>query len=333
MATSPTTTTPTMPRENPATTPTPKATMAITRARYPTRLANRAARPIRRRRATMGSIGLVGSTARDHRLMGMPLHFAENTTHVMAVVNLSPESRIRASIVANPAEALARARRSRDAGASIIDLGAQSSHFENRPLDPSEEIERLLPALERLVDDDFTVSIDTWKPRVAQACLDAGAAIVNDTGGLRDPAMLDVVRRSGAAAVLVYVEGENPLAVGGRRLGDGEPRRVADALAGRVDALRADGIGQVIVDPGLSINYRSDYDAYGRFQMRTIRDLAALRAGGAPVLIPVPRKEEDHRMFAYLTMAVEYGADIIRVHEVEAGCDVVRLLGRDLGLG
>ena len=75
------------------------------------------------------------------------LQFGPDITHVMAVVNLSPESRVRHSVVGSPAEALARAREYRDLGASIIDLGAQSSHFENRPLAPEEELDRLLPAL------------------------------------------------------------------------------------------------------------------------------------------------------------------------------------------
>jgi len=106
---------------------------------------------------------------------------------------------------------------------------------------------------------------------------------------------------------------------------------VADALAARVEELRSDGVADVIVDPGLSINYRSDYERYGELQMATIRTLSDLAAAGAPVLIPVPRKQEDHRMLAYLTLSIEYGADIIRVHEVEAACDLVRLLGRELG--
>jgi dihydropteroate synthase len=85
------------------------------------------------------------------------------------------------------------------------------------------------------------------------------------------------------------------------------------------------------VDPGLSINYRSDYARYGHLQLATIRSLAALRATGAPVLLPVPRKLQTHRMLAYLTLSIEYGADVIRVHDVEAACDLVPVLGRRLG--
>jgi dihydropteroate synthase len=260
------------------------------------------------------------------------LEFGPGITHVMAVVNLSPESRVRHSVVDSPRAALERARGYRELGASIIDLGAQSSHYENRPLTPDEELDRLLPALDLLAADGFVVSCDTWKPAVAEAALAAGAAIVNDTGGLRDPRMVALVRDSGAGAVAMHLEGENPLAVGDRALDAGRPEVVAEVLRTRVGELRAAGVtGPLLVDPGLSINYRSDYEAYGRLQLATIRALAVLATIGEPVLIPVPRKAEIHRMLAYLTLSIEYGADVIRVHDVEAACDLVPLLGRRLG--
>ncbi len=260
------------------------------------------------------------------------LEFGPGITHVMAVVNLSPESRVRHSVVGSPVEALTRAREYREAGASIIDLGAQSSHFENEELPVEEELARLLPALELLVDDGFLVSVDSWKAEVTAAALGAGAAIVNDTGGLQDPAMIALVRDSGAGAVVLHIEGENPLAVGDRVLHEGRPQDVAESLRRRVGALRAEGLsGTFLVDPGLSINYRSDYEAYGRLQLATIRSMDVLRRVGEPVLIPVPRKPVNHRMLAYLTLSIEYGADVIRVHDVEAACDLVTLLGRRLG--
>ncbi|MGZ6929510.1 MAG: dihydropteroate synthase [Acidimicrobiia bacterium] len=262
------------------------------------------------------------------------LEFGPDVTHVMAVVNLSPESRVKHSVVDSPAAALQRARAYRDLGASVIDLGAQSSHFENEPLTPEAEIARLLPALELLVADGFVVSVDTWKPAVARAAVDAGAAIVNDTGGLRDPEMLGIVRDGGVGAVAMHIEGANPLEVGDRNLEAGRPETVAALLADRVAALRAAGVtGPVLVDPGLSINYRSDYEEYGRLQLATIRGIDVLRESGAPVLIPVPRKAVTHRMLAYLTLSIEYGADVLRVHDVEAACDLVPLLGRRLGGG
>lgn len=190
----------------------------------------------------------------------------------------------------------------------------------------------MLPALDLLVADGFCVSVDTWKPAVARAAVEAGAAIVNDTGGLRDPEMLGIVRDHAVGAVAMHIEGENPLAVGDRNLEDGRPEVVAELLGRRVAELRGAGVtGPLLVDPGLSINYRSDYVAYGQLQLATIRAMDVLKAIGEPVLLPVPRKAVTHRMLAYLTLSIEYGADVLRVHDVEAACDLVALLGRRLG--
>lgn len=259
---------------------------------------------------------------------GTSFVFDGSTTYVMGVVNVSPESRVRHSVVTSPEEALERADRYRQWGASIIDLGAQSSHFENRELTPDEEIDRLLPALDLLVADGHVVSVDTWKPAVAAAALAAGAAIVNDTGGLQDPEMVQVVAGAGAPAIAMWIEGRNPLAVEALTFSDDKVGDVVTAFTRRLAELDELGVHDVLLDPGLSINYRSDYEAYGRQQLQVIRGTQRLRSLGRPVLVPVPRKAETHRMLAYLTLSLEYGADVVRVHDVEMACDLARLFGR-----
>ncbi len=249
-------------------------------------------------------------------------------TWVMAVINLSPESRNSHSVAATTAEAVAMARSYRDLGASIIDLGGQSSHYDNPTLAVEVEVSRLLPAVRALAEDGFVVSVDTWKPEVARAVLEAGAHLVNDTGGLASDEMRRVVAESGAAAVLVYLEGTNPHAVAGIDTTDGKPERTAQILAQRLAGLAAAGIDQVVVDPGIALNYRSDYQAYTRLQLEVIRESATFHDLGRPLLIPIPRKQEDHRVAAYITLALEHGADLIRVHDVAMACDLVGLLGR-----
>jgi dihydropteroate synthase len=95
-----------------------------------------------------------------------------------------------------------------------------------------------------------------------------------------------------------------------------------------LEELAAEGIENVVLDPGIALNYRGDYRAYTRLQMEVIRESAELHELGKPVLIPIPRKAEDHRVMAYITLALEYGADIIRVHDVEEATDLVSLFGR-----
>lgn len=259
---------------------------------------------------------------------GRQFVFPGDRTYVMGVINVSPESRNRSAFAGGPKEALRMAQEYRTWGASLIDLGAQSSHFENPELSVEVELKRLLPALRALVAEGFVVAVDTWKPQVAAAAFEAGAAIINDTGGLQDAAMLEVVAAAGVPTVLMYIEGENPLRVGDLEFTEHKAAAMAERMAERIAELAGRGITDLILDPGLSINYRSDYRRYTLQQMEVIRQLSVLRRLGHPVLIPVPRKQEYGRVMAYTTLALEYGADIIRVHDVEAACDLLRLYGR-----
>jgi dihydropteroate synthase len=99
-------------------------------------------------------------------------------------------------------------------------------------------------------------------------------------------------------------------------------------LGARLDQLAAEGIDQVIIDPGIALNYPSDYQAYTRLQLEVIRESAHLHELGRPVLIPIPRKREHQRVMAIIALALEYQADLIRVHDVAAACDLVELFGR-----
>lgn len=249
-------------------------------------------------------------------------------THVMAVVNLSPESSNQRTVAASLTAAVEMAERHREAGATIIDLGGQSSHYDNPTLAAEVELDRLLPVVAKLADADFIVSIDTWKPEVAAACVKEGAVIINDTGGLTDPRMIDVVAAKDVAAVVVYVEGKNPHDVGEIDHGPDKAERTASVLAERINGLAAVGVEQLIVDPGIALNYRGDYEKYTQLQLDVIRQSQSLHELGHPVLIPIPRKQEEHRVMAYVTLALEYGADVIRVHDVVEACDLVRLFGR-----
>ncbi len=249
-------------------------------------------------------------------------------THVMGVINVSPDSKNVHTVAETVDDALLMADRYRSWGASLIDLGGQSSHFDNPTIEPSEEISRVIPIIEALVGEAHLVAIDTWKPEVAQAALESGAVIVNDTGGLKDVEMRKVVSRYGAAAVAVYVEGENPHAVGAVEIDENKADTTARFFEKLISELRGEGIHNVILDPGIALNYRGDYEAYTRMQLDVITGSGALRELGLPVLIPIPRKRDFHRVTAYMTLAFEHEADIIRVHDVAVACDLARLFGR-----
>lgn len=263
-------------------------------------------------------------TAGDHVLT-----FGD-VTYVMGVVNVSPESKNPHTVAATPQEALSLARRYRDWGADLVDVGGQSSHYENPTLPEGEEIERVVPVVEALAGDGFLVAIDTWKPAVAEAALSAGAAIVNDTGGFRSPAMQEVVSSYRAGVAAVHVDGAHPHDVDEPQLGSRPAGRVAEEFRALLQGLDEEVRSRVVVDPGIAINYRGDYAAYTRMQLDVIRHSAEFASLGRPLLIPIPRKADIHWVTAYITMALEYGADIIRVHDVSVAAGLVRLWGRQV---
>lgn len=251
-----------------------------------------------------------------------------DVTYVMGVINASPDSKNVHTVASTVDDALLMADRYRNWGATIIDLGGQSSHYENETIAAADEVSRVVPIIEALVAEDHIVAIDTWKPEVAAAALDAGALIVNDTGGLKDPDMREVVARYDAAAVAVYVEGSNPHDVDSVEIADDKAKVTADSFRGLLAELHAAGIVNVILDPGIALNYRGDYEAYTRMQLEVIASSAELHKLGKPVLIPIPRKRDFHRVVAYISLALEHRADIIRVHDVAVACDLARLFGR-----
>lgn len=246
----------------------------------------------------------------------------------MGVINLSPDSKNTHTIARSVDDALRMAERYRRWGATLIDVGGQSSHLDNPTIEAADEISRVVPAIEALAADGHVAAIDTWKPQVAEAAVSAGAVIVNDTGGLADPDMRSVVADGGVAAVAVHVEGSNPHDVDEVEIREDKAEHTAARFRELLADLAAQGIERVIIDPGIALNYRGDYEAYSRMQLQVIADSDHLRALGKPVLIPIPRKRDGHRLAVYVGLALEHEADIIRAHDVAMACDLVRLFGR-----
>ena len=254
------------------------------------------------------------------------LTFADGRVHLMGVLNLSAESKNTPTVAKSVEDALTIAERHRSSGASIIDVGAQSSHFDNPDLDPTEEIDRLARPVERLVSEGFLVSVDTWKPRVASAAIELGASIINDTGGLQHPEMIRVVTEADVAAVAMYLEGDSPLDVGAIDIEGSLVELMIRRLRDRLDGLTGLGIDDTIVDPGIGISYRTDRGSYTAHQLDVIRNLDRFGSLGRPVLLPVPRKPELAPTLAMATLALEHGADMLRVHDVLAVAEIARLM-------
>ena len=240
---------------------------------------------------------------------------------MMAIVNVTPDSFSGDGVGSHaPAAAAALAREFAEAGADIIDAGAESTRPDADPVTPAEEAARALPAIAAIrAATDLPISIDTQHAEVAEAALDAGADVVNDINGLRgDARMAEVVSSRGAALVAMHNQR-------GRAPGD----VVANVLAGWEESLRlAAKAGvpreRIILDPGFGFGWTPEEN------LEMVRRLDELAVAGLPLLLGTSRKstlglvldapveERLEGTAASVAIAIAKGVDIVRVHEVAA---------------
>lgn len=269
--------------------------------------------------------------------MGSPAPLRDpDRTLIMGVVNVTPDSFSDGGRHASADAAVRHAAELLEAGADFVDVGGESTRPGAEPVAEDEELRRVLPVIEALASRGLgPVSIDTYKANVARAAVERGAALVNDiSGGCFEPHILDAVAQSGVAVVLSHARGRPTHMQKGRWRYDGGV--VASVRAFFVEALgRARGAGvetaRVLLDPGIGFGKTVDEN------LELLRGLEGLRVEGCPLLVGTSRKsfigrlterEVDHREFgtaATVALSIASGADMVRVHDVEAMRDVVRV--------
>jgi dihydropteroate synthase len=244
---------------------------------------------------------------------------------LMGIVNASPESFSDGPSVGDLDAQVRRALELRDAGAAILDVGGESGATDRPPVAEWEEIARVVPLVERLAREDVEISVDTWKPRVARAALAAGATMVNDVSGLRDPAIADACARAGAALVIAHA-GAPPKEKGFPDYGDAAAAMVG-FLRDRAELARARGVERIVLDPGPDLG-KTPADT-----VAVLRALPRVVELGHPVLLAVSRKDfvgavtgrgPADRLggtLAAIGAGVDAGASILRVHDVAATAD------------
>lgn len=258
------------------------------------------------------------------------LELARGRPLLMGILNATPDSFSDAGAHPTLEARVERAAGLLAAGADLIDIGGESN-VTNRPaVDPAEEIERVAPLVERVAAElGAIVSVDTYKPAVAEAALAAGAVMVNDISGLRDPALAGLCARTGAALVIMHTR----VAPKEKLL---DPQRYEDVvadvvsfLADRVGVARSHGVAdeQIALDPG------PDFAKTPAQTVAVLRGLDAVHSLGRPLLLAVSRKDfigavtgrgPADRLagtLAAVAHAVASGAQILRVHDVAATAD------------
>jgi dihydropteroate synthase len=249
-------------------------------------------------------------------------------TLVMGIVNVTPDSFSDGAMFASVDDAVAHGARLVDEGADLLDVGGESTRPGSDPIEAGEELLRVVPVIEGLVKahPGTPLSVDTRKPEVASAALDAGASVVNDIAGGRNSALLETVSRTGAGVVLMHMLGEPKTMQDDPRYDD-VVAEVHEFLRERIEAAVFAGIPEerICIDPGIGFGKTADHN------LALLRAVPALRMLGAAVMVGASRKGfigtltgvEDpaarlEGSLAVAVLAAAHGADLVRVHDVDA---------------
>ncbi|MEU0738574.1 dihydropteroate synthase [Streptomyces sp. NPDC006134] len=274
-------------------------------------------------------------TGRRH-VAGLP---AWDRCAVMGVVNVTPDSFSDGGRWFDTTAAIKHGLDLVAKGADLVDVGGESTRPGATRVDEAEELRRVVPVVRGLASEGVTVSVDTMRASVAEQALAAGGVLVNDvSGGLADPRMLPVVADAGAPFVVMhwrgFLEGGNVRGVYDDVVGE-----VVGELHARVEAVLEAGVaaGRIVVDPGLGFSKDADHD------LALLARLDRLLGLGHPLLVAASRKrflgrvlagpegsvpparERDAATAAVSALAAHAGAWAVRVHEVRATADAVRV--------
>jgi len=267
-------------------------------------------------------------------------------TYVMGILNITPDSFSGDGLYQGQTTvdaAIQQARHFAETGAHILDVGGESTRPGSNPVSAEEELERVIPVIEKLSGEiDLPISIDTYKVTVAAAALDAGAALVNDVWGLRaDPALGPLVAARGMPIVLMHNRSQPANAevrerLGGRYVGVEYSNLIEDIkseLMLSVELAHKAGISDdnIILDPGIGFGKTVEQN------LELLNRCGEIRALGYPLLVgpsrksfigytlDLPLEQRVEGTAAAVGVAILRGADMVRVHDVEQIARVVKM--------
>lgn len=244
---------------------------------------------------------------------------------IMGILNLTPDSFSDGGSYPTPEDAIARGLQMVEEGALIIDVGGESMRPGATPVTEEEECARVLDVVKALARKGVCVSIDTRHASVARSALEAGASIINDVSGFRDPAMVDLAASCEAGLVVMHMGGDDPRTMQNEPVYEDVVAEVRDYLKAQADNLIAYGVARerICLDPG---------PGFGKTAKQTIelmRNFHEFSRLGFPTMVAVSRKsyigeayqikdpkERDNASAAEALMACELGASVIRTHNV-----------------
>jgi dihydropteroate synthase len=256
---------------------------------------------------------------------------------IMGVLNITPDSFSDGGELVNGHQAdlhavLAKARRMLAEGAAVLDVGGESTRPGAQPVTVEQELERVIPVVAELSRLDTIISVDTRHARVAHAAIEAGAQLINDVSAATDPAMLDVIAANNVGYALMHMQG-TPQSMQSKPSYGNVVIEVHNYLVARVQACRQAGIAldRLMIDPGFGFGKSVQHN------LLLLAQLAQVRVHDLPLLVGLSRKstlgavagrdvnQRIHASVAAALMAVERGADLVRVHDVGPTQDALKL--------
>ena len=260
----------------------------------------------------------------------------------MGVLNVTPDSFSDGGRYRSVEAAVRHGAEMAEQGAGIIDVGGESTRPGAEPVPAVDELERVVPVVAGLAERGIPVSIDTIKPEVARAALEAGALVVNDVTGLADPLMATLAAETSSGVVIMHMQGQ-PRTMQDDPQYEDVVAEVRDFLLERARLAEKAGVrsDRIAIDPGIGFGKTFDHN------LELLRNLQVLVDTGYPVLLGASRKaflgqilggsipapERDPATGATVALAIEQGVAIVRVHNVAMTTQIARtveaILGRD----
>lgn len=244
-------------------------------------------------------------------------------TLVMGILNVTPDSFSDGGLFNDATKAAKRAMQMAEEGADIIDIGGESTRPGSLPVSEEQELQRVIPVIKKLAGKiNVPLSIDTYKPNVAEKCLELGAGIINDISGLRNKKMIEVALKYKAPVVVMHMLGEPKNMQENPVYGD-VVNEVKEFLSGRINEAHRAGICDIIIDPGIGFGKTAQHN------LLILKSLSEFKELSCPVLVGPSRKsfiggvtglpvnERLEGTLAATLIAVMNGANIIRAHDVK----------------
>jgi dihydropteroate synthase len=257
-------------------------------------------------------------------LLGDASYDVDRQPVVLGCVNLSRDSTYRESVAPTAASAIRKARVQHAQGAAVVDIGAESSNAGARRVGVEDQLAALTPVVRQLVADGVPVSVETYRPEVARACLELGAVMLNFTGSGDQDEVFDLVAEHNATLLMCRVTGDNVREVTEVPIDDDPVPELLEHFGARVEQARARGVERIVIDPAMGFYYANLTEPKTRVshQTRVLLNTFRLRALGLPVCHAVPHAfdlfEDEFRIAEgfFAVLASLGGTSVFRTHEV-----------------